>query len=218
MKKRVISLIINLFIVISTLVIVIMGIKGNATIGQVGYNEMKGWGYFKAFTVDSNTFMAIMATVVAGIDAIILIKKDGKVSKLIETLYLMSTTSVFITLTTVIFFLSPLRYIHTGNFIILYSGTLFFFHLLNPLLAIICFTMFMKDNVFSYKYALLGVIPTFLYAIVYVIMILINKWSDFYNFTFGGKYYLIPLAAIVMFALSFGLAFYCIKQHNKTTD
>jgi len=217
-KKNMILLFINLFFIITNIYVVYKGLTGGATIGQVGAGEMHGLGYFKAFTVDSNVLVGIVALIGFVFNIKNIIKKEYIIPRWLEKLYLIGASSVFLTIVTVIVFLTPLRYIKTGSFMVLYSGTLFLYHLLNPILAVITIMFVLNNYKISYKEGWLGIIPMVIYAIVYIIMIMTKIWSDFYFFTFGDKYYLIPLVFVVVGLINYGLTCICIKVHNKTTD
>ena len=62
MKPRLwhrLSLIFNVFLMISTTIIVTNGFLHGAGDGQLG-EEMIGWGYFKAFTIDANILNGVI--------------------------------------------------------------------------------------------------------------------------------------------------------------
>ncbi len=217
-KKNLILMFVNLFLIVTNIYVVYKGLTGGATIGQVGAGEMHGFGYFKAFTVDSNVLSAVAALVCLVFN----IKNIGKdkvvIPKWVEKIYLMGAAGVFLTILTVIVFLTPLRYIKTGDWIILYSGSLFFYHLVNPIVVVLSMMFLLNSHKLTYKEGLLGVIPMIVYALVYIIMIMTKTWSDFYFFTFGNKYFLIPLVFIVVVSINYGLSCLCIKFHNKATE
>ena len=215
MKNRIISIIICKYLVISTAIIVVRGVLKGAGEGQVG-ESMYGWGYFKAFTVDSNILMAI----VAGILAFYLVQNHDKEDALpgwAHTLALVGTTAVCLTMLTVIVFLAPLQAAMGHGYLFLFSGEMFFLHLFNPLLALILTAFLLKGHRYTDRECAIAVMPTLAYSVVYAIAVLVLKcWTDFYGFTFGGKNYLSPISMVAMYAATYGIATVIRLIHNKS--
>jgi len=144
---------------------------------------------FKFFTVDSNIFMGIMALIFAIYEYQIIDKKSKKIPEKIYVLKLVSTTSVMLTFLVTVLYLAP--YAKTGFFSMFQNSNLFF-HLIIPVLSLITFIFFENKNL-KFKYTFYGLIPTFFYAIFYVINILthlengkISFKYDWYGFAQGG--------------------------------
>ena len=213
MKKADIALlIINIYILISTTIITIWGIIGGANSGQFG-NDMIGLGFLKAFTNLSNILMGICSL----LPIINLLAKKTKLTSRQSSIYLMGVNGVVITFLTVLFFLAPVSAISNGinGFINSYKGFLFFFHFLNPILAVVSFFMIRQNKQHSIYTALLSTIPVVLYSFLYMYNVLITKaWNDFYGFTFGGKYHIIPFVLIIMYGVSFIVGFTLTKLKN----
>lgn len=174
MKKK-ISLILNIAIVILTIFasfIMFTGIK--ITNGAEPILETTKLGMFKFFTVDSNLFM--------GLVALLFVIKNKSLTKNMYRLKLMSTTSVTLTLLVVLAYLAP---ISQGGLKSMLQNSNLFFHLIIPVLSIINFTIFEKTNKLKIKDTLYGLIPTIIYAILYVINLIIhienNKISPIYD-------------------------------------
>ena len=75
-------------------------------------------------------------------------------------------------------------------------------------------------NKVTFKKSLWALLPVALYAILYTTMVVFvgkdnGGWPDFYNFTFGGHSYLIPISAIGMLLLTFGISVLLYRLHNK---
>ncbi len=174
MKKK-ISLIINILIVLLTIFasfLMFTGIK--ITNGVEPILETTKLGMFKFFTVDSNLFM--------GIVALLFIIKNKSITKNMYRLKLMSTTAVTLTLIVVLAYLAP---ISQGGLKSMLQNSNMFFHLIIPVLSIINFTIFEKTNELKIKDTFYGLIPTIIYAILYVINLIIhienNKISPIYD-------------------------------------
>ena len=59
----------------------------------------------------------------------------------------------------------------------------------------------------SRREALLGVIPVAIYSVVYLVMVVfLQHWNDWYGFTFGGRYGLVPVVIIVMGLFAYGVS------------
>lgn len=163
MKKKT-SLIINAVIFILTVFasfLMFTGIK--ITNGAEPILETTKLGMFKFFTVDSNLFM--------GIVSLIFVIKNKSITKNMYRLKLMSTTAVSLTLIVVLAYLAP---ISQGGLKSMLQNSNLFFHLIIPVLSIINFTIFENTNKLKIKDTLYGLIPTIIYAILYVINLIIH--------------------------------------------
>lgn len=166
MKKK-LSLILNIIIVILTIFasfLMFTGIK--ITHGAEPILETTKIGMFKFFTVDSNIFMGIIALIYA-------IKEitNKEITKTMYKLKLMATTAVSLTFIIVFTYLGP---ISKDGIISLLQNSNIFFHLVIPVLSIITFTLFERTNKLKLKDSLYGIIPTIIYAVLYLINILIH--------------------------------------------
>ena len=167
MKKKT-SLIINAVIFILTVFasfLMFTGIK--ITNGAEPILETTKLGMFKFFTVDSNLFM--------GIVSLIFVIKNKSITKNMYRLKLMSTTAVSLTLIVVLAYLAP---ISQGGLKSMLQNSNLFFHLIIPVLSIINFTIFENTNKLKIKDTLYGLIPTIIYAILYVINLIIHIESN----------------------------------------
>ena len=114
-------------------------------------------------------------------------------------------------------FLAPTATLKAGPKIIwkFFEGNVFVLHLTSPVLGFITFVFFEQYSI-EKKLTVLGTLPSTVYSIVYLIMVVILKrWNDFYGFTFGGKYYLSPVVIISMFGLSFLVSNVILKLNRK---
>ena len=204
MKKK-LSLILNIIIVILTIfasILMFTGIK--ITHGAEPILETTKIGMFKFFTVDSNIFMGIIALIYA-------IKEitNKEITKTMYKLKLMATTAVSLTFIIVFTYLGP---ISKDGIISLLQNSNIFFHLVIPVLSIITFTLFERTNKLKFKDSIYGIIPTIIYAVLYLINILIHMENgkvspvyDWYWFVQNGVKTAIivaPLIIIISYIIS----------------
>ena len=215
MKKNIISIILNLIVVISTTIFVYLGVTGGAGEGQLGLG-MVGIGYFKAYTIDSNILGAISSILVIISNILVLKYNNNKLSYYSELIQYSASICLTLTFLVVTFFLAPSEVINGRSYFIMFSKDMFFFHLLNPILVSISFLILNNKNSFKFKEAIISTIPTIIYSIIYIVMVvIINKWEDFYNFTFGGRYMFIPIVLISIFTIIYVISKVYINIHNK---
>ena len=150
---------------------------------------------FHYFTIDSNILVALFSVPML-IYGIMSLFKEISVPQWVCTLKYIGTVSVMLTMLTVVCFLVP-----TSGKEGMYTGFNFYMHLLVPILACLSFVLLDGSVRLPWKSSLLGLIPTVLYGIVYVYMVLIRTkenggWGDFYGFNRGGKWYIAIFAML----------------------
>ena len=210
-KKLKISFVINIIIFMLTLIasiIMFAGIefmKGNSGVLVSTKLEM-----FKFFTVDSNIFMGIMALMLAIDEYKLLSGKIEEIPKYKYALKLMSTTGVALTFFTVFLYLGPIS--EYGIYSLLLNSNLFY-HLFIPVLSMLVFTIFEGSDKLSLKYSVLGIIPSVLYTVFYLINVLIHMENgkvsplyDWYYFVQNGVWttvIVLPFMLCMTYLLSF---------------
>ena len=211
MKKIKISLILNIIIVIFTIFATVCMFTGfRFMYGPEVVLESSKLEMFKFFTVDSNIFMGIIALITAYYEFKI-IKKDIKtMPKKIYLLKLMSTTAVGLTFIVVFTYLGPITEYGIKSMVM---NSNLFFHLVTPVLSMITFMFFEKTDKLSSKDTFYGIIPMLLYAIYYVINIIINVENgkvspiyDWYWFVQNGAWTIIvvlPIIILITYLISF---------------
>lgn len=197
MKKK-LSLITNIIIIILTIfatIIMFTGIK--ITHGVEPILETTKLGVFKFFTVDSNILMGVMSLLF-----VILQIKNKEITKNMYKLKLMATTAVTLTFIVVFTYLGPISEYGIKS---LLQNSNIFFHLVIPVLSIICFIIFEKTDKLSIKDTLYGIIPTIIYALIYSVNVIIHienhKVSpiyDWYWFAQNGIPATIIIALIIL--------------------
>lgn len=208
MKKelvvKIVGLIINLFLFISSMVVLF----------RIFFAPEGDLRYFQQFTNLSNIYMGIISFVIL-IFTLINIKKDYVLPKWLRILELSGVTGVMLTFFTVILFLVPTQVRSWTDFYNMYRNDMFFFHFLNPLLAFFTFLFFIKGDKLNFKEDFLGMVPMVIYSIFYTIFVLTHVWRDFYGFTFGGSYWAMPLSLLVMYIATYLVSFFTSIIYNK---
>ena len=167
--------------ILFNLVIVILAVTGIILMltseAEEGALQSSGLENFKFYTVLSNVFCGIVAL----IDLICICAKKG--TGKMAALKLAAVCGVAITFAVVAFMFGPLY-----GFANFYKRGNLFFHLLLPVTAMAEF-IFVKRKKIPFRYTVFAAIPTLLYAIGYLLNILINgiggPWpdtNDFYGF------------------------------------
>ena len=192
--QLILSLILNLFVTVSVTAVCTLFIVR----GSMGNMRANGREAFKYFTVQSNVLCALVCLGEAAFEIAFLARGGGALPRWLELLKLMSAAAVGVTCITVLFYLLP---VSRFNFKQMYAGGNLFLHALCPLTAMLTWAFLERGEAFGFIWALLGLIPTFLYGALYMDRVLIRKrWEDFYHFNVGSKWYL-SVAAMLLQSL-----------------
>ena len=203
MKRIKISLILNIVNALFVTFAVIAMTSGFHFMSDDTILELASLSAFQFFTFDSNLLLGIVTVMFIAYE-IMLIK--GKIEKIPRYAYLLkfvSTVAVGLTMFTVVILLAPQT---TKGYFSLFLNANLFFHLICPLVAIISFCFFEKQNDIKFKECVYGLIPTLLYGIYYTINVAIYMENgvvafehDWYGFAKGGAIG-IALSVIMMFS------------------
>ena len=173
-EHKTFEIILNLIIVIFTVIGIILMLTSEAEEGAL---QSSGIENFKFYTVLTNVFCGIVASVFLVFK---ILKKD---TEKIRVLKLAAVVGVAITFAVVAFMFGPLY-----GFLQFYKRGNLYFHLLLPVTAMIEFIA-VKRRKMPFRYTVFAAIPTLLYAIGYLLNILINglggpgpDTNDFYGF------------------------------------
>ena len=173
-EHKTFEIILNLIIVIFTVIGIILMLTSEAEEGAL---QSSGIENFKFYTVLTNVFCGIVASVFLVFK---ILKKD---TEKIRVLKLAAVVGVAITFAVVAFMFGPLY-----GFLQFYKRGNLYFHLLLPVTAMIEFIVVRRKKM-PFGYAVFAAVPTLLYAIGYLLNILINgiggSWpdtNDFYGF------------------------------------
>lgn len=123
-----------------------------------------------------------------------------------------AVTAVSLTFLVSLFLLAPVK-----GFRLIFTGSRFFLHGICPVLSIVTFCCFICSHLIRRKESPLALIPVFIYAIVYLVMVVFigeehGGWNDFYGFATR-----IPLwisLALIM-PLTYGIATLLRLGHNQ---
>ncbi len=203
--KKIILIIVHLFITISTIILTAKGVFFGASKGQLGEN-MINLGYFKAFTIDSNDLAALSSLFMAICLIISLYKKDFKIPYWTVLLQFMSAVSLGLTFITTAVFLAPTQVSIGNSYWLYFIGDMFFLHFLTPVLTMGAYIFGEDEFKLKLKENFMGIIPMLIYAVVYLInAVILKTWSDFYGFTFGGHNWAIVPVITVVLIVTFGI-------------
>ena len=194
-------------------VCVCVGVTMNlVTIFDENFDHM-GIRTFCMFTVDSN--------ILAGLTLLLCIPYtvDGlrtgyyHLPDWIVVLLHISVTAVSLTFLVSLFILAPVK-----GFVLIFTGSRFFLHGICPILSIVTFCFFIKSHLIRLGESFLALIPVFIYAVVYLVMVVFigeekGGWNDFYGFATRIPIW-ISLTAIL--PLTYGIAALLRLGHNRT--
>lgn len=207
--KALLSILCNLLIVILTYVNV------STFFHRVGDGNMQvvGTYCFQYFTVDSNILSALTALLLVCVQIVALVRKQDLLPQWAVLCKYVGTVTVALTFLTVVFFLGP-----TQGFLRMFSGNAFYLHLIGPLLAIGSLLFLEKgEKPITRKQTLFALAPIFLYACVYLTMVVIvgwenGGWFDFYGFNRDGHWY---LSFVVMLIAGWALCMLLRCLYNR---
>ena len=209
-KNIYISMILNIIIAIFTLFATIAMFTGwdFMNVHQTILESTK-LGMLKFFTVQSNLLIGIASTIFVVEELKIIKNKKDNISKRLLILKLLSTTAVGLTFFVVFTYLGP---ISKGGILSMLFNSNLFFHLIIPILSIVCFIFFEKNNQISFKETFWGIAPTALYEIFYLSNVLIHAENgkvspiyDWYWFVQNGVWTAIivaPMMIVISYIIS----------------
>ena len=178
-KRLLVSLALNIivFLLVIAGTIVMITVKSE----ELATNNIS---VFKYFTFQSNIFMGCVAIVYAYYQLLIIKKKRDKIPHVLTIFHLVATGAVALTFVVVIAFLGP-----GYGYDKMYKNANFFFHLVVPVFAIVNFIFFTKSEKYHFIQTLFSIFPSFLYGIVYFIVVASqNAYGDInIDFYFFGK-------------------------------
>lgn len=207
--------IVNLTIVVTTIWAVVMYFIGEPDL--LGSHDIQ---CFKYFTTDSNILAAMGSLLFLSFR--FLRGKENPPPRWLTVFKFMGTVAATVTLLTVVFFLAPVAAVRGKGMqtvLLFFKGNVFVLHFSTPVLAILSTLLLEKDAAITWKQALWGTVPTTVYGLIYLIMVVfLKQWNDWYGFTFGGQFQFVPVVMIVMFLFSLGLSMAEQKIQNHRID
>ena len=194
------------FLLVLTGTIVMMTIGS----GALAENNLS---VFKYFTFQSNIFVGTIAAVYAYYQLLILLNKKDKIPHVLLVFNHVGVTAVGLTFFIVVLFLAP-----GYGFDKMYNNANLFFHALVPIIAMLNYLFFLKENKIKFLETIFAVIPPISYGIVYFIVVASQNGYgdlkiDFYGF--GAKGPLIGafnFLAVTIIAYTIGLFLFFINN------
>ncbi|MGX8692697.1 MAG: hypothetical protein ACSW8E_02955 [Clostridia bacterium] len=124
-----------------------------------------------------------------------------------------AVTAVALTFLVSLFILAPFK-----GFVLIFTGSRFFLHFVCPVLSMVTFCCFICSHLIRPKESPLTLIPVFLYAVVYLVMVVLigeehGGWNDFYGFATR-----LPLwiPCVLILPLTYGIALLLRLGHNRS--
>ncbi|MBR3134159.1 MAG: hypothetical protein IKG56_01695 [Clostridia bacterium] len=203
MRRLRISLVFNLLILFLTIVASIIMFTGFKFMnGPETTLESTKLGMLRFFTVESNMFMGISSLIFSITELQLLNKKINEIPIQAYIIKLMSTASVALTFLVVFTYLGPIT--EYGLPAMLMNSNLFF-HLIIPVLSIFTFIVFERTDKLNLKHTIYGILPTILYALYYLINVLIHMENgrvspkyDWYWFVQNGVWTAVIVAPMIL--------------------
>ena len=205
-----------LFALVSAAIVVIgvcIGVTMNlTTLYDENFDHM-GLQTFCMFTVNSNilTALAMMLCIPYTVDGL----RTGyyHLPDWVVLLMHMAITAISLNFLISLCILAPVK-----GFYLIYSGSRFFLHGVCPILAILSFCCFICSHLVRLKESFLALIPVFIYAVIYFVMVVVigeeqGGWNDFYGFATRLP---IWIPATLLMPLTFGIATLLRLAHNRT--
>ena len=204
-----------LFALISATVVAVcvcIGVTMNlTTLYDENFDHM-GIRTFCMFTVNSNIFAGITMMLCISYTVDGLRTGHYHLPNWIVDLMFTSVTAVMLTFLVSLCILAPVK-----GFRLIFSGSRFFLHGVCPILCIISFCCFICDHEITWLESLWALIPVFVYAALYFIMVVLigeekGGWNDFYGFATR-----VPLwvSVISILPVTFAIALLLRFLHNR---
>ena len=213
-RRQLLIILVNSVLVLDTAVTAVLGIMNGAGSGQVG-NYISGIGYFKPYTMDVNILMLFASVLMLACCIGNLLCGEDRTPRPVVVFYFTGSTCLLMTMLTAALFLGPMKVLRGESYFLMFRDDMFFFHLLNPVIAVFSFVFLIRMHTMDFRDSLYALAPTVLYSAVYIVMVVITgKWNDFYGFTFGGRYYLVPFVLCCLYGIVFGLSVLLRRLHN----
>ena len=171
---------------------------------------------FRYFTILSNAAAGPLAAAMAVICIALRVGRISSIPKWLELCWHLDCVALTLTFVTTAVFLCPQRVAMGDSYFLLFSGVNFFNHFLTPMLSIAVMDLLDRQRRLPKSWILLGVVPVAVYAAVYLYNVVwMKSWPDFYGFTFGGRYQVVPMVVLVVLGASCGMSALHICLHNR---
>lgn len=194
-NKKLLIIILNLFIVLSTIFSIVVNIN-------MRLNQGITPTFYRTFSFDSNIFMAIASVITIAYYIKTFNKDDINIPRWLAYINLGAAVSVLFTFLIVMVYLGPF----IEGFGHMLSWQLIFLHLFNPIAVVLCFCVLEKEEKIELKKFYIGLIPMLLFGIIYIIFVYgLKTWPDIYRLNAGGLgFIIVPGMLILVSAISLG--------------
>ena len=196
MKRKNISLFLSILIIIFEIVGFIVTLRTNHRISYEFYTE------------DSNILALISSCIY-----IFFLLKGNNIPRLVQLLKYISTICLTVTFLVVILILAPMFSFNYGY--LLFKGPLLYQHLLCPVICIVSFVLFDNMSVFKRIDSIKGISITILYAVVLIILNIVDLVNGPYPFLMvkNQSIFISIIWFIVIIGLTYIIAFVLRKLH-----
>ena len=176
------------------------------------YNDVSpeaGIGTLRMYTTLSNILAALAASICIPFQIDGLRKNKYKLPRWVVEVMFVGTVGVFLTFFAAITFIS----IANGFSYAMFFHSNLFMHTLNPIFITLLFTVAVSDWKIKFSRAFFTIIPTFIYAFVYFIMVCVVKsWRDHYHIINVMPW---PISFILIMLVAFLIALLLMFLHNS---
>ena len=172
----------------------------------------KGLKTFRMFTTLSNIVLGLSSLLFIPFQIDGLRKGNFHLPRWIVTVMYMSVSLVGLTFITAVTAISAVQ----GFYGAMVAGTGLFLHTINPILAIIIFTLVNDFHHIKFKESFWALLPVFIYSVFYFILAICigeenGGWRDHYNFNTFLPWY---ISIFIMYGLAFGVSQGLRALHN----
>ena len=216
-KSLKLSLIINIINFVFITFATISMYTGFNFMTDVNDLSLEGYSAFQFFTVDSNLLLGFVIIIFVIYEILLLSSKINEIPKWVYIIKHVGTVGVTLTMLVTVFFLG---FIASSGYFSLFTNANLFYHLLSPLLSLVCFILLENTNKIKFNDCLFGMLPLILYSCYYISNVLthmengkVSTFYDFYYFAQGGIISII-ISTIVVFSITFGIC-YLIYYFNR---
>ena len=198
---------------ILTVVFVLIGTLIMVLVRSTGVLEENTIAVFKYFTFQSNVFMGIVSAIYVYYQILIIAKRIDKIPHVLSIFNLVGVSSVALTFIIVLAFLAP-----GYGFDKMYTNANLFFHLLVPVVAMVNFMFYNRQEKYHFIQTLYTIIPSFIYGVIYFIIVAsLNAYGDikidFYQFGKDGPFIgLLNFLAVMSISYVMTLIIYFVNR------
>ena len=227
MRKRVfnlLSLLTNLFIIFLNVSSIIYNFRSDILhdADEVWPDYVRGWTSLTFFTNLSNILLVVACVILLVYNIKNILHDRYEFPRWAFTVKYVAVCATTLTMLTVVVFLSPLMVYMGKSYFELFKHNSLFLHLISPLFGLFSLIFFERTQNFGFKKTFLGVVPTAIYSVFYVIMVIFigqenGGLPDYYGLTFGGNNWMIAISGPVMIGMTYLISYLVWLFYSKFT-